>query len=172
MVGEGLTPGVQDGRDADGAAEVSRVAAEGEEGLGGGAEEERIEDARIPLRERIERMRQGEHHMNVRNRQELRATGLDPPGTRLGLTGRTVAIATRVKGETRRAAVVTRFPMPAQEGGAARRDRTQRQRLDPREPMRATIGVAVGAHEVGEGEAEGRDRGRRPGGDGTHRLRP
>ena len=68
--------------------------------------------------------------------------------------------------------MVTRLPMPAQEGGAARRDRAQRQRLDRRESMRAAIGIAVGAHEVGEGEAERRDRGRRLCGDDTHGVLP
>ena len=77
----------------------------------------------------------------------------------------------RVVGDPRRAAVITRLPTPAQEGGAARRDRAQRHRLDPREPMRAAIGVAMRTHEVGEGEAKGRDRGRRLDSDGTHGLR-
>ena len=58
--------------------------------------------------------------------------------------------------------------MPAQEGGAARRDRAQRQHLDPSEPVRVVIRVAMSTHDVREGEVNGRDRGRRPCGDGTH----
>jgi len=40
---------VQDRRDPDGAAEMSRVSAEGEERVGRRAEEQRIEHARIAL---------------------------------------------------------------------------------------------------------------------------
>src|SRR6266852_4230059 len=93
------------------------------------------------------------------NGEQLGATGLDPAGTGLGLTRGAVTIATRVEGETCGPTVVTRLPTPAQEGGTARRDRAQGQRLDPCEPMRVTIGVAMGTHDVGE--AEGGDRGRR-----------
>ena len=66
--------------------------------------------------------------------------------------------------------MVTPLPTPAQEGGPARRDRAQCLHLDRREPMRAAISVTVGAHDLGEGQAQGRDRSRRPGGDGTHGL--
>lgn len=83
-------------------------------------------------------------------------------GARVRLTRRTVSIATRVVGQTCGAAVVTRLPTPAEEGGAARRDRAQRERLDPREPMSTAIRGAVGTHDVGEGETKGRNRGRRP----------
>ena len=168
MLREGLTPGVEDGRDADRAAEAAGIAAEGEQRVGGRPEQERVDHAWIALRERVERMGQGEDHMKVRNRQELRVTGRDPARTGLRLTRGTVAIPTGVVANPRGATVVTRLPMPAQEGGAARRDRAQRQRLDPREAMRAAIRVAVSPHDVGEGEAEGRDRGRRLGGDRTH----
>ena len=60
--------------------------------------------------------------------------------------------------------------MPAQESGAAGRDRAERQPLDRREPMRAPIGVAMGPHEVRKREADRRDHGRRLCGDGTHGL--
>ena len=162
MISERLTPGVQDGGDADGAAEVAGIPAKGEQRLGRRPEQERVEDARVALRERIERVGQREDHMEVGNRQELRAAGLNPSGTRLGLAHRTVPIATRVEGQPGGPTVVTPLPTPAQQGGAARRDRAERPRLNRREPMRVAIGVAVGTHEVGEGEAEGRDRGRRP----------
>ena len=113
MLREGLTPRVQDGGDADGAAEVAGVAPEGEQGLGGRPEQERVEHPRIALRERIERVGQREDHMEVGNRQELRTPRLEPASTRLGLTRGTVSIATRVVGQTCGAAVVTRLPTPA-----------------------------------------------------------
>jgi hypothetical protein len=170
MLRQRLTPSVEDGGHADRAAQVSRIAPEREQRVSGCTKEQGVDDARIALSERIERMGQREDHMKVRNRQEVRTAGLDPPGTRPGLARGTVAIATGVVRDPRGATVVTRLPMPAQEGGAACRDRAQRQRLDRREPVRAAVRVAVGAHEVREGEAEGRDRGRRRCDDGTHGL--
>ena len=106
------------------------IAAEGEQRISGRAKEQRVDDARIALGEGIERVRQREDHVKVRNRQQLRAASLDPPGTCLGLARGTVTIAARVEREPRGAAVVTRLPTPAQEGGAARRDRAERQPLD------------------------------------------
>jgi len=95
MISERLTPGMQDGGNADGTAEVAGIPAKGEEGFRRCPEQERVEDARIALRERIQRVGQGEDHMEVRNGQELRAARLDPPGTGLRLTRRAVAIPTR-----------------------------------------------------------------------------
>jgi len=162
VLGQRLPPGVQYRSDADGAPELGGIAAKGEQRLGRGSEEERADHARIALGERIERVGQREDHMEVGNRQEVRPTRLDPASTRLGLTRWTVSITTRVVGDPCGPTVVTRLPTPAQQGGAAGRDRAERRRLHGREPMRTAIGVAVGAHEVGEGEAERRDRGRRP----------
>ena len=104
------------------------------------------------------------------NRQELLAASLDPPGTRLGLTIRAVSIPTGVVQDARGATVITGLLTPAQQGGAARRDRAEDDELHRREPMRATIGVAVGADDLCEGEPEGRDRSRRLCGDDTHRV--
>ena len=170
VLGEGLAPRVQDGRDADRAAEVSRIAAEGEERLGGRPKQERVDHARIALRERIERMGQREDDVKVGNGEQVRTPGVDPAGTGPGLTRGAVPIPTRVEGETGGPAVVTRLPMPAQQRGAARRDRAERQPLDRREPMRAPIGVAMGPHDVPQREADRRDRGRRLYGDGTPGL--
>ena len=172
VLGEGLAPRVKDGGDADRATEMARIAAEGEEGLGGGAEQQGVDHARIALREGIERVGEREDHMKVWNREQLGAARVEPPGTRLGLARGTVAIATGVVRDPRGATLVTPLPMPAQQGGVASRDRAQRQRLDRREPMRVAIRIAVGTHKVREGEADRRDRGRRPGGDGTHGVLP
>jgi hypothetical protein len=117
-------------------------------------------------------MRQREDDVKVGNGEQVCASGLDPTGAGLGLTRGTVPIATRVKRETRGPAVVTRLPMPAQQSGAARRDRAQCEDLNGREPMRAAIRVAMGTHDLREGQADRRDRGHRLGGDGTHGLGP
>ena len=113
--GQILSPRVEDRGDADGAAEVTRVASEGEQGVRGGAEEERVDHARIPLRQRIERVRESEDDVKIREGQQVGATGREPPflGERLAL--RTMAIATGVVGDPHRAAVITRLPLVAVE---------------------------------------------------------
>ena len=55
MLREILPPRVQNRDDADRAAEMARIAAEGEQRVGGRAEQQRVDHARIPLREGVER---------------------------------------------------------------------------------------------------------------------
>ena len=63
-----LPPRVQNRGDADRAAEVPRITPEGEQGVGRSAEEQRIDNPRIALCERIEVVRQREDDVKVRNR--------------------------------------------------------------------------------------------------------
>ena len=56
---------MKDGRDADRRAEMPGIAAEGQEGVGGGTEQERVEDARIALGDGMEAVRQREDDMNI-----------------------------------------------------------------------------------------------------------
>src|SRR5216684_2188725 len=130
---ERLTPGVEDRGDPDGATEVPRVSAEGEQRVGRRAKEERIDHPRIALGERVEGVRQSEHDVAVRNREQIGATRRQPSflGERLAFWA--MAIATGVIADPRGAAVVTRLPMPAEGGGAAGRDRPQRPMLRRRE---------------------------------------
>ena len=116
---------------ADRAAEMARIASEGEQRVGGRAKEERVDHARIALRERVERVRQREDDVEVRNGQQVGLARREPPflGERLAL--RAMAIATGVVGDPHGAAAVTRLPMPAEDGGAAGRDRPQRSRAGP-----------------------------------------
>jgi hypothetical protein len=58
VLGEILPPGVQDGGDAEVAAEMPWIASEGHERLGAGLEEEAIEGAGVALRERVQGVRQ------------------------------------------------------------------------------------------------------------------
>ena len=163
---------MEDRGDPNRAAEVTRVAPEGEQRLGGGMEQERVDDPRIALCEGVEGVRQREHDMEVRNRQQVGAAGRQPSFFGEGLTLRAMAIATRVVRDTHGAASVTRLPMPAEDGGAAGLDRVERSALDGREAVRPTKHVALGAHDVREFESRTDARDRRARGHGTHRLIP
>ena len=149
---------------------MPRITAEGQEGVGGGAKEERVDHPGIPLREGIQRMRQREDDVEVQDWEKVGPARVDPVLTRLPLTLRAMAIATGIKGEAGRAAVVTRRPAPAQKGGAAGRDRAQRPMLYRREPVRLAKRIAMGAHDLREREPAGREGRHRLYGDGTHRL--
>ena len=102
MLRERLAPRVEDRGDPDRAAEVPRIAPEGEQRVGGRAEEQRVDHARIALRERVEVVRQGEDDVEVRDRQQVGLARREPPflGERLALG--TVAIATGVVGDAAR----------------------------------------------------------------------
>jgi hypothetical protein len=80
MLRQILPPRVQDGRDAERAAEVAWVAAEGEQRVGRRAEEERVEHAGIALGERVEGMREGED--DVEGGDRVIVTGGYAPRTR------------------------------------------------------------------------------------------
>jgi len=102
---------------------VPRVAPEGEQRVGRGAEEQRVEHARIALREGVEGVGQGEDHVKVRNRQEVRLPRYEPPLFRDRLTRRAMAIAAAL-------------------------DRAERDGLDLGEPVRALKRVPVRTHDV------------------------
>ena len=160
VLGESLAPGVENRGDPDRAAKVPRITPEGQQRVSSCAEEERVDHARITLRERVERVREREDDVEVRNRQEVSAAGGEPPFLGEGLALRAMPIATGVVRDPHRTAAVTRLPVPAENGGAAGRDRPERPVLDRREPVRPTIALAMGAHNVGElkPRPDGRDR--------------
>jgi hypothetical protein len=78
VLGEILPPRVQDRRAAEVAAEMAGIAPEGGEGVSDGLEEQRVDDAGIALGERIEGVRQGEDQVEVLDRQQFRAAGIEP----------------------------------------------------------------------------------------------
>src|SRR5262245_30753274 len=153
MLRQILPPRVQNRGDADRAAEMPRVSPEGEQRVGGGTKEKRVDHARIALGEGIERMREGEDDVEVRNRQEVGLAGGEPALLCGGLALRAVAIATGVIGDARRATAVTRLLMSAERGGAASLNRVERPALDGGQAVRATIRLAVGTHDVRELES-------------------
>ncbi len=172
VLGERLAPRVEDRGDPDRAAEMPRIAAEGEQRVGGRAEEQRVDHPRIALRERVEVMRQREDDMKVGDRQQVGLPGRKPPCLRQGLTLRTVPVAAGVVRHANGAAAVTRLLMSAQGGGATRRDRAQGSMLHGHEALLTRIRRAVRPDDVGQLESRPRDPvGRARRGHGGHGLR-
>ena len=104
MMKQRLPPGVKDGEEPDPGTEMARIRGHFEKGLGGSAEEQAVQNARILERKRREPVRQCEYHVCVRHGQEHRALLLEPVRGGRGLALRAVAIA---------AGIVRDDPVPA-----------------------------------------------------------
>ena len=161
VVDQRLSPGVEDGRNAEFGAEVLGIAGELLEGLHDGLKQQGVEAARIGVDQRIECVRQGEDDMKVRDRQQHGMLGVPPLGLVKGLALRAVAVAARVVDRTRRAAGVAPVKVSAQGGGATAHDGAQHRPLGGRGPVRALVGRSIGAHDIREVGAGLTDR-RRP----------
>ena len=122
VLGERLAPGVQHEGSGDVAAEPARVGAELGELVRNTLEEQRIECARIALRERVLYMRQGEDEMEVRHRQEFGAPGGEPAFLGPCLALRAVAVAAGVVVVAKFCTRVTALDMATECVGATRLD--------------------------------------------------
>ena len=71
MMGERLPPGMKDGEAADPCAEPARVCGERRHRLGGGREQDRVDEGLVLERDRRDRRRQGEHDVEIGDRQQF-----------------------------------------------------------------------------------------------------
>jgi len=93
---QGLTPGVQDHQPADVSSQVPRVQGNLQQRLPHGAKQDVIEHARMRRGYRGQLVRDGEHHMEVLDREQFLPAGLQPGGPITRLAFGTVPVATRV----------------------------------------------------------------------------
>ena len=113
VLSEVLPPGVEHHGDAELTAEPPGIAAELEQGLRGGVEQQAIDEGGMALGEGVEFVGQGEHDVPVTNVEEVGALALDPSGLRERLTLGAVAIAARGVLNRHRSAVTTKsYPAP------------------------------------------------------------
>ena len=146
MPDKGLAPRVEDAQEADRGAQVSRVGGDFEEGGGARAEEEVIEQRAIAAAQGLERVRQREDHVDVRDGKQLALPRGEPafPGLRLAL--RTVPVATRVVRDRPMPAGTTLIEMAAQCRGPTPLERAQDSALlhaQPRMPLEEVITLRV-----------------------------
>ena len=142
------TPSMKHHGDAEFAAEPAGIAAELEQGLRRGLEQQPVDEGRMALGDSIELMRQGEHDMPVRDVEQVGALALDPSGLCQGLALGAVTIAARCVLNRHRPAVVAVRLESAQSGGTAAHERIHRAQLLGRQPMRLAIGVGTLAQDV------------------------
>lgn len=96
MVDERLTPGVEDGEEAEACTEVSGVLGDLLKRLGNGTEQQIVDDPRVLERERCQGLGQREDHMGVGHGQHIGLARFEPARLCAALTLRAVTVATRV----------------------------------------------------------------------------
>jgi hypothetical protein len=161
VLGEILAPGMEDRGAADVTTEVARIAAKGGERRGDRVEEQCIEDPGIALRERVQGVGQGKHHVEVLHGQQLGAPGGEPARFGQGLALRAVAVTARFVGDPLGAAPIARLSMTAEGGGAAGLDGLHRATLRAGQRVRVAVRRSVGAEDVGDLHRGARARARR-----------
>src|ERR1035437_3568447 len=106
MMRQCLTPGVQDGDDADLGTEPARVRGERHHRLGGRLEEDGVDSGLVREGDHCYRRRQREDDVEVGNRKEFGLARGKPGCAGRSLALRTVPVAARVIGDPRHAPVV------------------------------------------------------------------
>lgn len=121
MKHKGLAPGVKHAERTD--LRSQAAACDVGESRSNGAEEQIVEDPRGMKCENVELLGHGEDHMEVRYREKLGRTSIEPRATCRSLTARAGAIAARVPLDVLVPTMVTLLASPAQGGRTAGADR-------------------------------------------------
>ena len=100
MQSQVLSPGVQNAEEADLGSEVLGVGGNLKHGLGGGAEEQIIEQPWIALTERVQLVGQGKDDVEVRYAEQVLFASCQPTVTCLRLAFGTVSVATGIIGDS------------------------------------------------------------------------
>ena len=123
MVGECRSPGVEHGGEPDAGAEVLGVGGDGDQGLGGGFEQQVIDDGLVLIGDVGDRPRQGEDDMEIRHGQEFGLAVGQPFLGSGGLALWAVPVAAGVVRDAQVRAVFAAFDMTAQRRRSAAFDR-------------------------------------------------
>jgi hypothetical protein len=124
VLGEGLSPGMQHHGDGGFGAEVAGIERESAQRPGDAAEEQPQQDAAVDAEERVERVRQGEHDVEVGHRQQHRLLGGHPLRALRALAFGTVAVAAGVVRDAPRGTGLALLDVSPQRRGAAGGKRT------------------------------------------------
>lgn len=151
MPSEILLPGVQDQRERRRAAEPARVGGKVGERRRRHGKEQLVHRPRALSDEPVEGVRQGEHHMEIRHRQELLAPFRQPVFLGSRLTLRAVPVATRVIDVANHPATVAGLDMAAEERRATGDDRPPDFRQARRQSAPGEERRPVSAEDLGQG---------------------
>jgi len=150
MLGEGLTPCVQDSRHAEFRAEMLRIATEARESRGRRIEQQIVDETRVALGERVEIVRQGEDDVEVVYGKQFGAPGFDPSLLGEALALGAMAVATRIVGDLGGPAGVADLPMSAQGGSATVLDGPHGSVLGLGQRVGSPIALAMSPEDIGQ----------------------
>jgi len=143
-----LAPGVERSEKTDLCSQVLLVRRQLQQSLRSAVEQKIVDPPRIGERQRVEIFGKGEDHMEVRHRQELAATLLQPASLVQSLTLRTMAVPARVVTDFLGSARFTFVNVTAQGGGAANLDRSHCAQLGTAQSVLTPIDLAMSAKNV------------------------
>jgi len=150
MVEQILPPGVKDGEEADLGSQVLGIAGDDAQRLGGGTEEDAVEDPFVEKGDGGDLFGHREDHMKIGGIEQLGLAILDPLRTSQGLTLTAVTVSTGVIPDALVAALVTLFHMPSESGSPACLDRVHDATLGTGQRGMAifTVGFTVAAEDI------------------------
>ena len=149
VLSEILSPGVQHHGDAEFTAEPAGIVAEFEQGAGRGLEEQLVDGGGVRLGERIEFVRQREHHVPVADVEQVGALLLDPLGLCERLALGAVPVPARGILDRHRAAFVALGLEAAERGCATVYQVVHDPVLLRQQRMRRAIVIGACAQDVG-----------------------
>jgi hypothetical protein len=117
-----LTPGVQNGGDANVGSEVFAIGSNDGEGLGGSLQQQAINYRLVLIGDPAQRSRHPENHVEIRHRQELGFARREPCSCRLPLAFGAVPVTTAVVGDPRMLTFLTTLDMTAELGSSSNLD--------------------------------------------------
>ena len=120
VVSQSRAPGVQHGGEANASPQVFWVGRNGDRRLGGGPEQQVVDDGLVLERDWRDRGRQGEDEVIVGDRQQIVSLGFQPLSRRRALALRAMTVPARVVGDLNMGAVVAALDVTAKRRSAAR----------------------------------------------------
>jgi hypothetical protein len=151
MMEQVLTPGMQDGEEADLRSQVFGVGGHLEKSLRTGAEQEVINDLLVLQRQLAELVRQGEDNMDVGDRQEFVLASGDPLVASSALALGAVPVAAAIKGDGAIATARTLIAMAAECRGTATCNSAEHFAVSPVNPATVFLdeAIALSTNDIG-----------------------
>jgi hypothetical protein len=150
VMGEGLSPSVQNGNHAALGAEVAWISTDEPNRLRRRLEQDVVDDRLVLQGDGSDRLRHGEDDVEIRHRKQVGAAIGDPLGARQALALRAVPVATAIVGDANEATVIALLDMAAERCGATDLDGGHDAALVGREPtaLRGPERLAVAAEDI------------------------
>src|SRR5580692_11352550 len=153
MVQQVLPPRVQNGEESDLRSQMFGIAGDGIERMRGGPEQNIVNHFPVVIRYPRNLFRQGEDHVKVFDRQQLRPARFHPPGPRRRLAFRTMTVTARVVADSRVRTLGAFFDVTAQRCRTTLYDGIDRALLFAEQTMALAIGGSITAKNIGQLES-------------------